>query len=79
MAQIKLKNSSDFNSTMIKNGFTQRSLAKAAGISDTTLNMLINGKRCVSATVSKKIVKAIGCQFDDIFFIINDCKSDQIA
>ncbi len=77
MQSVMLINSNAFKMLITKKGFTQRSLANSACISDTTLNLLINCKRTVSATTASKIRSALGCEFDDIFFIVNDCKSDQ--
>lgn len=77
MPQIRLLDTDAFKIFMVKNGFTQRTLAKSAKISDTTLNLLINNRRSVSATVAGKILDTINCKFDDIFFIVNDCKSEQ--
>lgn len=64
---------------MLINGFSQRSLARAAELSDTTVNHVINGLRNPSPATAKKICDALDCGFDDIFFIEKDNKSYQSA
>ena len=73
--RVMLKDQKAFKIIMIKKGFTQRGLGKAANISDTTINHLINGKRCCSPEVAAKIRNALNLEFDDIFFIDIDCNS----
>ncbi|MHB8122647.1 MAG: helix-turn-helix transcriptional regulator [Desulfuromonadaceae bacterium] len=73
---IRLKNPTDFNIMMIKNGFTQRSLGKSANVSDTTINHLLTGKRFCGPQVAFKICEAMKVSFDDIFFIVDADKSN---
>ncbi|MBP2635004.1 MAG: hypothetical protein H6Q72_911 [Firmicutes bacterium] len=75
--QIILKDPEKLKVIMLKKGFTQRSLAKKSIVSDTTINHLINGKRNVSAPIAQKIISSLECEFDDIFFVELDYKSNQ--
>lgn len=71
---IKLKGER-FKKKMLTKGFTQRGLAVAAGVSDTTVNHLVNGHRHPGPTTAKKICTALECKFEDIFFVEEDNKS----
>jgi Predicted transcriptional regulators len=73
---IKLKEDS-FKRIMLIKGFTQRGLAKAAKISDTTMNHVVNGLRNPGPKTAKKLCSALECEFEDIFFIEEDNKSYQ--
>ena len=75
--KVRIKDQKAFKIIMIKKGFTQRGLSKAANISDTTINHLINGKRCCSPEVAAKIRNALNLEFDDLFFIDGDCSCEQ--
>lgn len=66
---IKIKDPKEFKILMIKKGFTQRGLARAAEISDTTVCHLLSDKRGCSPEIAAKIYTALGVEFDDIFFI----------
>lgn len=76
---IRLKNPKEFKIMMIKRGHTQRSLGRAADVSDTTINHLINLKRGCGPSVASKICEALKAEFDDIFFIddAGECKHER--
>ena len=54
---------------MIRAGLTRVGLAKKSGITQGYISMIINGKRLILAPTAKKIVEALNCEFDDIFYI----------
>lgn len=54
---------------LIRKGLSKRSLAKLAGIGQATSFQICTGKRNPSARIAKKIVDALGVEFDDIFSI----------
>ncbi len=76
---IKIKNPREFRVLMVKSGFTQRGLGKATNVSDTTINHLINGKKGCGPEIAAKIREVLKVEFDDIFFIDHDCKSEHIS
>lgn len=55
---------------MYRNGFTQRQLAKTAGIGVVTANQVCGGKRNPSPPVAKKIADALGVEFNEIFELV---------
>jgi transcriptional regulator with XRE-family HTH domain len=55
---------------MYRKGWTRRHLAKAAGIGEVTAQQVVNGKRNPSPPVAKKIVDALGVEFDEIFELV---------
>jgi DNA-binding XRE family transcriptional regulator len=76
---IKLKNPREFKIIIVKKGFTQRSLGKAAGVSDTTINHLLNEKRGCGPSVAYKVCQTLQVEFDDIFFIDDACNSQRFS
>ena len=64
---------------IIQAGFSYRQLAKKIGTSQTTISLIIAGERNPSPTNAVNLCKAINCQFNDIFFVENDYKSNQKA
>lgn len=63
---------------IVENGFSYRQLAKEAGISQTTISLILKGERNPSPGNAVNICKILKCQFNDIFFINHDYKSNQI-
>lgn len=61
---------------IIEKGFSYRQLAKEANTSQTTISLILKGERNPSPKNAVNICKALGCQFNDIFFINNDYKSN---
>jgi DNA-binding XRE family transcriptional regulator len=76
---IKLRDPKDFSKRVMIAGFSQRSFAKHIKVSDPYMNQIFNEKRDPSAKIAKKMCEGLEVTFDDIFFIINDNKSYQIA
>ncbi|WP_081856959.1 helix-turn-helix domain-containing protein [Tumebacillus flagellatus] len=66
---IKAKKT-DFQKTRVLAGFTQRSLGEQTNLSSPFLSQVENGTRNVSAPNAKNICEALGCQFEDIFEIV---------
>lgn len=75
--KIKLKSSMDFQILLIKKGFTQRGLGRAAEVSDTTISHLIGNKKGCGPEIAQKLCNALQVNFDDYFFIDIDDKSNQ--
>ena len=59
---------------IVENGYSYRQLAEKVGISQTSISLIIKGASPENAV---KICKILNCQFNDIFFINNDYKSNQ--
>lgn len=59
-------------------GYSQRGLAKAAGISGAYLSQLESGDRNPSPKTAKKIAETLGVGFSDLFFVNSACKSEQV-
>lgn len=57
------------NELLYRKGLTKRAFAKAAKIGEVTAQQICNGQRNPSAPVAKKIVDALGVEFDDIFTV----------
>jgi transcriptional regulator with XRE-family HTH domain len=77
--KIKVKDNKQLAELIYRNGFSVRSLARKANLSDTTIQLLIDGTRsgCGSATAKRivEILEPFGVKFDDVFFIENTYKS----
>ena len=54
---------------MIRTGYTGAGLAKATGLTQGYMSFVLRGKRTVLPPTAKKICKALGCEFDDVFII----------
>ena len=74
---VLLKNKESLIEKIVHSGFSYRQLAKETGISQTTISLIINGERNPSPENAVKICNALNCQFNDIFFVNNDYKSNQ--
>ncbi|MOA67998.1 helix-turn-helix protein [compost metagenome] len=61
---------------MFHKGWTRRQLAKSAGIGEVTAQQVCNGQRNPSPPVAKKIVDALGVEFEDIFELVPAGSSD---
>lgn len=71
---VVVRNKEDFVERIVEKGLSNRQLAKKAGISQTTICLIVNGERNPSPNTAVNICKVLECQFDDIFFIQNvDC------
>ena len=62
----------ELSSRMIKAGFTGAGLARAAGISQSYIVMLLSGKRNMLPPTAKKICTTLQCDFDDIFTLVKE-------
>jgi transcriptional regulator with XRE-family HTH domain len=74
---IRLVDPHEFRKLMIRKGFSQKSLAKAATMSNPYLNQILKGEKHPGAVIAKKIVDALEVEFDDIFFIDDAYQSKQ--
>lgn len=62
---------------IVKEGYSYRAFAKEIGISQTTICLILKGERNPSPENAVNICRALNCQFDDIFFIYSNDKSNQ--
>ena len=75
---VLLKDVNSFREMIIKAGFSYRQLAKEVGCSQTQISLIANGQRNPSPETAVNICKALKKQFDNIFFIENDFKRNQL-
>ena len=61
---------------IVKKGFSYRMLAKESKCSQTQISLMLKGERNPSPENAINICKALECEFDDIFFINRDDKSN---
>lgn len=73
---ILLKDKDLFLELVIKAGYSFRSLARTAECSQTTISLISKGERNPSPKLAINICNVLKCQFDDIFFIEKDYKSN---
>ena len=62
---------------IVKKGFSYRKLAEKSNCSQTQISLILKGERNPSPQNAINMCKALECEFDDIFFINNDYKSNQ--
>lgn len=62
---------------IVEKGLSYRQLAKKMGTSQTTISLIMKGERNPSPETAINFCKVLECQFNDIFFINNDYKSNQ--
>lgn len=62
---------------IVEKGLSYRQLAKKMGTSQTTISLIMKGERNPSPETAINFCKVLECQFEDIFFINNDYKSNQ--
>lgn len=62
---------------IVENGYSYRQLADKVGISQTSISLILKGERNPSPENAVKICNVLKCQFNDIFFVNNDYKSNQ--
>lgn len=79
--RIKVINQQKLEEIAARHGYSIRKLANAADLSDTTIQLLVSGKRdyCSPETANKIInaLKPYGVKFKDFFLIEYACKSKQ--
>ena len=62
---------------IVGKGYSYRQLAEKANCSQTQISLILKGERNPSPQNAVNICKALGCEFNDIFFINFDDKSNQ--
>ena len=62
---------------IVKAGYSYRQLAKEANCSQTQISLILKGERNPSPENAVNICKVLNCQFDDIFLINLNDKSNQ--
>ena len=67
--EIKFKDMDSFKGLLIKRGLSQSKLAKEADVTQSYLNMVINGKRMPGIKFCEKICTALDMEFDELFVI----------
>jgi transcriptional regulator with XRE-family HTH domain len=60
-----------FVNERIKKGFSQRSLAKASGLSGALISQIENEERNPSPNSANKLCEALNVKFEEIFFTQN--------
>jgi transcriptional regulator with XRE-family HTH domain len=75
--RIKLKDPNALKKLLIVNGFSQKEFAEGVEVTPAFLSQIVNEERYPSAKTAKKIADHFKLDFDDIFFIDDDCKSYQ--
>lgn len=73
--KIEIRDSTEFQKLMLKNGYSQRSLSMKLNKSSAYINQIITGKRNPSGKMAKNIADVLGVDFDAIFLIKDACKS----
>ena len=61
---------------MIRSGLTGAGLARATGITQGYVCLILNGKRAILPPTAKKICDVLGCGFDDIFIVKREVKTN---
>ena len=67
----------ELKSRIIKAGFTGKSFAEKAGISQSYIVQILAGRKNVSPPTAKKICDALQCSFDDIFVLKFNCDKEK--
>ena len=62
---------------IVKSGYSYRQLAKEVNCSQTQISLILKGERNPSPANAANICKALNCEFDDIFFVSTNYKSNQ--
>lgn len=75
--KIVVSDTGKLKELIIKSGFSIRGFGRKIGISSGYVVQVCNGNRNPSPEVAKKITDALGVGFDEIFFILSACKSEQ--
>lgn len=75
--KIKLRSANDFKKMLLMKGYSQRGLGRAVDISEAYASQIANGLRSPGPEIAKRIVDLLEEDFNDIFFIDGDDKSNQ--
>lgn len=62
---------------IVEKGYSYRQLAEKAKCSQTQISLIVKGERNPSPQNAVNICRALECEFNDIFFINFDDKSNQ--
>lgn len=73
---VLLKDRQQLIDKITKAGFSYRALANKAECSQTQISLILKGERNPSPKNAVNICRALQCNFDDIFFINHDYKSN---
>lgn len=73
---VLVRDIEELTERIVKAGFSYRQLAKEANCSQTQISLILQGERNPSPTNAVNICRALKCNFDDIFFINSDYKSN---
>lgn len=73
---VLLKDRQALIDKIVKSGFSYRGLAREAKCSQTQISLILKGERNPSPNNAVNICKALDCDFDDIFFINSNYKSN---
>ncbi|OIP71359.1 MAG: hypothetical protein COZ07_03890 [Candidatus Infernicultor aquiphilus] len=72
--KVGIKKNNLINILARKNwNFTE--LARRIGYSSSMITLYLNGERIPTAKVRRRMLDALGCEWDDIFYIIESDKS----
>lgn len=77
--KIQLKDATQFEELLIRNGFSKKAFAEAANIGQATVVQLCNGYRNSSPRLAKRICETLKVEFDDIFKIVKPTQSKSIS
>lgn len=67
--EIQFKDMDSFKGLLVKKGLSQSKLAKEADVTQSYLNMVINGRRMPGIKFCEKICTALDMEFDELFVI----------
>lgn len=57
-------------------GISQAQLAKDVGVSINTVSSIENEKMCASAYLAAMLCRALDCRFEDLFYFVEEDKSE---
>lgn len=66
-----------FAMARLKAGFSQTELSRIARVSKTLICQIETGERNPSPGTARKLCEALTVDFEDIFFVVSGCKSEQ--
>lgn len=77
--KIVVKDIKGLKKLLIHKGLSQASMGKEVGIAKSYACQIVNGTRNPSPALAKKISETLEVEFDEIFFIKNGSKSENIS